>query len=170
MRRSKEWNMPQGKKPAVFVIDVAEIAAPVSAPSSSSSSSSQAQAEPKHSNNHNHSNNHAAAEQSRSRDSPVPSAATAAATQASVSSPTRTPSLTVRPDQGVSEASQDAAAVVDSKMAEKSGDAKLGGEIIEDAPHAAWYRIIYKVRISETDRQRVVLTVLKRETVNSGEN
>lgn len=152
MRRSKEWNMPQGKKPAVFVVDVAEIAAPVSAPSSSSSSS-QAQAEPTHSNNHNHSNNHAAAEQSRSRDSPVPSAATAAATHASVSSPTRTPSLTVRPDQGVSESSQDGAAVVDSKMVEKSGDAKLGGEIIEDAPHTAWYRIIYKVRISETDRE-----------------
>ena len=105
---------------------------------------SSSQAEPAHS--HNHNNNHAAAEQGRSRDSPLPTTtATAAGTHASVSSPTRT-ALSVRTDQGVSETPLEGAAVTDNKMVEKSGDSKLGGEVIEDAPHTAWYRIIYKVR------------------------
>jgi hypothetical protein len=131
MRRSKEWNVPLGKKPAVFVIDVAEVPNLPTAPSSSSVSLS------------------SKTEQSNSQETlSILSAQTL---------PRDQPDPADRPDQGTgtgtASAAEDRAAgsngslEKDKKPVAVLVEQSPSDQIDEDSPHNAWYRIIYKVRL-----------------------
>lgn len=131
MRRSKEWNVPMGKKPAVFVLDVAEVPNLPTAPSSSSVSLS------------------SKTEQSNSQETlSILSAQTFPRDQSDPAD---------RPDQGTgtgaAPAPDDRAAGSnvslenDKKPSAPLVEQSASDQIDEDSPHNAWYRIIYKVRI-----------------------
>lgn len=132
MRRSKEWNVPLGKKPAVFVLDVAEVPNLPTAPSSSSVSLS------------------SKTEQLNSQET--------LSVLSAQKFPRDQPDPADRPDQGTGTGTG-AAPAADDRAAgsnvslenDKKPSAPLveqsaSDQIDEDSPHNAWYRIIYKVR------------------------
>lgn len=136
MRKSKEWNVPLGKKPAVFVVDVAEVSSSLplplpTAPSSSSLPTSVSSSIP--------------TSQSHDDEAVIPG---------------RTPSsfqpiLTSNKSEGtetIASTSNDSIPGSDSRnysnLSKKNGEVKeeiLADQVDEDSSHTAWYRIIYKV-------------------------
>ena len=154
MRKSKERNIPVGsecKKPAVYILDVAEVSCSQlpslpAAPSSSSVS-------------HDDDENVSVRISSSSHMLPISNIndGTSAGSQTVIS--------TTNDSVPGSNSRSHSNALVD-KIGEKKEESP-NGQVNEDSPHAAWYRIIYKVLIPIQHCTTILYTIShERATVN----
>ena len=144
MRKSKEWNLPEGsvcKKPAVYIVDVAEISCSQSsslptAPSSSSVS-------------HDDEENASGRISTSTSSQLVPISHKFDGTGTGTGTGSQPVVCTTNDPVPGSDSRSHSNALVDkiSEIKEKLPN----DQVNEDSPHAAWYRIIYKVSIVSID-------------------